>query len=75
MTDPLKLQHYQARYVGQLLEATAKAIEGLTEEQLHSARTAPATRSASMRGTSRARQTTSSTSPSTARCRSGCSKV
>lgn len=35
MTDPLKLQAYQGHYVGQLLESTARAIEGLDQEQLH----------------------------------------
>jgi DinB superfamily len=35
MTDMLRLQDYQAHYVGALLEGTARAIEDLTEEQLH----------------------------------------
>lgn len=35
MTDQLNLQHYQAHYVGELLERTAAAIEGLSEEHLH----------------------------------------
>ena len=35
MSDMLKLQNYQAHYVGALLEATARAIEGLSEEIVH----------------------------------------
>lgn len=35
MSDTLKLQSYQARYVGQLLESTARSIEGLSEELIH----------------------------------------
>lgn len=35
MTDMLKLQNYQAHYVGELLERTAQAIENLSEDELH----------------------------------------
>jgi uncharacterized damage-inducible protein DinB len=35
MSDELKLQEYQAHYVGDLLERTAASVEGLSEEVLH----------------------------------------
>lgn len=35
MSDELKLRNYLAHYTGHLLEATARAIEDLTEDELH----------------------------------------
>ena len=35
MSDDLKLQNYLSHYVGHLLEQTARAIEGLNEQELH----------------------------------------